>query len=131
MMFLTGDHPVRAKKIRLSVRGLEYLSQQELNREQLGALLKVLDDKVPLIQLLEEKEKQSEASVSIGRENGSEALNDCAIISATIYLRGRSMGTVAILGSKRMRYAKVLPTIRQAAQIISSVLNDLNWDSLF
>jgi heat-inducible transcriptional repressor len=49
--------------------------------------------------------------VRIGTENKLAAINDCSLITASYSLEGRNIGTIGILGPKRMEYAKVLALV--------------------
>ncbi|MCL6458288.1 MAG: heat-inducible transcriptional repressor HrcA, partial [Gorillibacterium sp.] len=49
--------------------------------------------------------------VRIGTENKHDAINDCSLITASYSLEGRSIGTIGILGPKRMEYAKVMALV--------------------
>lgn len=50
--------------------------------------------------------------VRIGSENNDQVFNDCSIVTATYRVDGDQLGTIGVLGPKRMDYAKVMRLVR-------------------
>lgn len=46
--------------------------------------------------------------ISIGQENKVAEMQDCSLITATYTLKGQQIGTLALLGPKRMEYSRVI-----------------------
>ncbi|MEN9217191.1 MAG: heat-inducible transcriptional repressor HrcA [Gloeomargarita sp. HHBFW_bins_162] len=79
----------------------------ETEQEQLGALL--WDENNPV-------------QVIIGQENPLEPMHICSLIS-TMYLQdGVPVGSVAILGPKRMPYGRMIGLVQAGAQYVSQIL---------
>ena len=85
-------------------------------------LFEVLEEKNRLAKWISEKTQSSGVSVSIGRENKLESLRDCSVVSAK-YTAGNSEGTIALVGPTRMRYARALPLVLKASDMIHQVID--------
>lgn len=58
--------------------------------------------------------------IKIGSENFTEDMNDCAIISATYNINDTCVGTIGVIGPKRMNYAKVISALEYIKNKINS-----------
>lgn len=63
--------------------------------------------------------------VRIGRENKIQAMDQCSLITATYRVGNSQMGTIAILGPKRMQYSKVISLLTFLSKQLSYVLTEL------
>jgi len=63
-----------------------------------------------------------EARATIGREHPVRRLEPYSMVTA-LYKAGETVGTVGVLGPKRMRYSKVIPTVRYIAECLSSIMS--------
>jgi transcriptional regulator of heat shock response len=108
-------------ELRLSLQGLtNMLEKPEFHDvNKLRALLKTLEEKIALKELLLKKINEQKVSVSIGREHQNDALEDCAIVTARYSVGGKATGVVAILGPKRMPYRQVVPLVSRVATLMS------------
>lgn len=57
--------------------------------------------------------------VSIGQENEVDEMQDCSLITATYSLSGEQLGTIALLGPKRMEYSRVISLLNLLANRMS------------
>jgi heat-inducible transcriptional repressor len=86
------------------------------------ALLRALDDKTALLDLLERALKQSETLVSIGSENFDARLAGLTVV-ASQYISGTNpVGSVAVVGPVRMDYERVIPLVSYTARALSRAL---------
>lgn len=65
-------------------------------------------------------------SVRIGTENFWEPMHICTLISSTYTQDELSVGSVSLLGPKRMLYENAIPLVRAAADYISAALSGSN-----
>ncbi|MBQ8749525.1 MAG: heat-inducible transcription repressor HrcA [Clostridia bacterium] len=88
---------------------------------------KTIEKAKEIIDLLEDEEKvrnllapseDEEISVTIGREFGTEELEDCAVVKAPIKIGNSTVASVGVIGPKRLDYGLV-------AGAISYVVNEL------
>lgn len=73
--------------------------------------INVLDEKDVVIDKLNEG-LSDDIHIYIGDENDNEELKDFSIITFNNKVRGKSVGTIGIIGPKRMDYAKVIAVLR-------------------
>ena len=81
--------------------------------------LSVLDTKEPMLELLNSG-LAKEINVYIGEENQQEELKDLSIITFKHTVGGKDLGTIGIIGPKRMDYSKVISIMKY----ISKKLNE-------
>ncbi|MBP5426845.1 MAG: heat-inducible transcription repressor HrcA [Clostridiales bacterium] len=71
--------------------------------------LSLLDAKEMVDNILIENTKSDEdICIQIGKENKSELIRDCSLITTTYGVDGNIIGTIGIIGPKRMEYSRVI-----------------------
>ena len=97
------------KKERLYLGGTtQLLSQPEFrNVEKVKDILTMLEEEQLLCDLLNSQNGDG-VTVTIGQENKYSGIKDCSIIKATYRIKGKVIGTVAVLGPTRMEYGKII-----------------------
>lgn len=84
--------------------------------ERAKEILNLLDDKQNLNQLLESK---GELSIRIGDENYIPEAQNCSVISAVYFIDDMPLGTIGLIGPRRINYSKVV-------SIMAEVMKELN-----
>lgn len=84
--------------------------------ERAKEILNLLDDKQNLNQLLESK---GELSIKIGDENYIPEAQNCSVISAVYFIDDMPIGTIGLIGPRRINYSKVV-------SIMAEVMKELN-----
>ena len=114
---------------RLWVEGSRYiLNQPEFqDHEKLIGFIATLEEKSSLIELLLNAPFEKGVRVAIGEKELSKEIWDCSLVSAPYFWRQRPMGSIGVLGPRRMPYGKIISLVRQVAEEISGVL--MRWDS--
>lgn len=110
---------------RLYYDGLGHLVIQPEFRTDMArvcALVEALELRAPLVTIMEEDLTEPGLQVVIGREHRSAALHECSTVSATYGLGGHALGRIAVVGPKRMAYAKVSSLVDAVAQRMSEYL---------
>jgi len=94
------------------------------NYDYLSSLIKVLEQKKMLINMLEKDiEKIKGVEVTIGKENKLPALNELSFIK-TVYKVGDSpLGVLGIIGPKRMEYSKMISIVNLIGEMTNQLLN--------
>ena len=90
--------------------------------KKLYCLLKCLEAKRDILNLLVDDLEDDRLRVHIGGENRTSGLNDCSIVTRGYKVKGRAAGRVGVIGPKRMVYEKVIPTIELLANTLSDIL---------
>jgi heat-inducible transcriptional repressor len=86
-------------------------------------VLRALDDKSLLIKVLEGVTLATGIRVLIGSENSVRQMKSCSLISST-YGRGEiTAGTLGVMGPTRMDYARLIPLVHYASDLISESLS--------
>ncbi|MGN1311093.1 MAG: HrcA family transcriptional regulator [Clostridia bacterium] len=85
--------------------------------------LSILDTKEPMLEILNSGLAE-DINVYIGEESEREELKDLSIITFKHKVFGKNMGTIGIIGPKRMDYSKVISIMKY----INKKLNENNED---
>ncbi|GAB4323145.1 MAG: heat-inducible transcriptional repressor HrcA [Candidatus Zixiibacteriota bacterium] len=95
------------------------LSQPEFsNHTALRGVVQAIEERLPIIQMLQSRGVGEGLVVSIGREVKIQGAEGCSMVSAN-YRVGRIEGTVGIMGPTRMEYAKVVSIVDYVAKLLS------------
>lgn len=109
----------------LYVNGLiNFLDQPEftIDMDKMKSLLKTVEEKSKLIQLLDKCMLQDGMTILIGDEHFTDEMQGCSLIAQNYLLDNKKMGAVAIFGPKRMDYKKMIPIVNTTANTISELL---------
>lgn len=97
------------------------LSQPEFRDiEKVRLLLEAIEKEELIYQLIRHESEGIE--VKIGKENDIQAMEDCSLITASYSIGGQFMGTIAIVGPKRMEYKRVIGLLDFISKDLSNVL---------
>jgi len=103
----------------------ELLRQPEFSQlQQVQTLLSLLEgqqDRLsPIIFTFPELESLQRVSIKIGRENSLEPMQACTLVSANYYQDNIPVGSVGILGPKRMLYENAIALVKNTADYLSN-----------
>jgi len=90
--------------------------------DEARALLKTLEQKKTLIELLSRLLDRRGVQVVIGRENPTTDLSRCSLVTSAYGSGDRVMGTVGIVGPTRMEYDRAIALVEYLAQLLSRLL---------
>lgn len=91
-------------------------------------LLNVIDDKENIREVLNTDECENEITVYIGDENELEELKDFSLVTMSRKVNNKNIGTIGIIGPKRMNYAKVMAIMKQMAKALNNKEDENNKD---
>lgn len=101
----------------------QLLNQPEFRDvERVRNLLGILEEEKVLKDLLQGGE-DSGLKVTIGSENKFTGIQDCSMVQATYRLNGQIVGTMAVLGSTRMEYGKVISVMDYLHKYLKTILD--------
>jgi len=103
-----------------NAQALEQPEFSDVNK--LKELLRALEDKSALLNLLERSLNGPGLMVSIGSENVDARLNDLSVVAAAYASGSAALGSVAVVGPVRMDYDRVIPLVDYTAKALSRVL---------
>ena len=104
-------------------RNLVHVSDLSSNMNQLRGLFNVFEQKTELLYLLDASRHAPGVHIFVGNESGLAGLNECSVVSAPYAANGRIIGTLAVVGPKRMNYEKVVPIVDITARLLSNALS--------
>jgi heat-inducible transcriptional repressor len=103
--------------------GLQALEQPEFSdRDKMRELLRALDDKTALLELLERSLTNAGLTVSIGSENYDPRLSSLSVVAASYASGSSALGSLAIVGPVRMDYDRVIPLVEYTARALSRLM---------
>ncbi len=83
-----------------------------------SGLIEVLEDRDYLFHFMEKRERPPGIKITIGSENETDKMDECAVITST-YRVGDILGVVGVIGPMRMRYQRVIPVVEFMAAAIT------------
>ena len=93
------------------------------NLQNFRSFIRLVDDEEVLTHVLVKRNsKPGEITVKIGDEHNDEKLKDYSTVTSVYHL-GDAVGTVGVIGPKRMSYSKMIPLVDHMARTISAMLS--------
>lgn len=92
------------------------------NADKLRELMRALENKSALLELLERSLLRNEPMVSIGSENFDARLSELSVVAAAYASGSTAVGSVAVVGPVRMDYGRVIPLVDYTARALSRTL---------
>lgn len=93
----------------------------EATLQALRTLMKMIEEKTRLVQLLDEYISVAGLTVVIGSEHQAPDLRTFSIVAAT-YNDGRGTGTVGVIGPTRMRYSRAINAVDSLTRAINRMV---------
>ena len=110
----------------LQIEGVNRLLQypEYSDREELRSVIDLLEQKEPILDMVNASRDSDGVNVYIGSENNVKVMNNSTLVFKTIRSGGRVLGAIGVIGPRRMDYARVISTIDQLASGIDHLLAD-------
>ncbi|MFA6321125.1 MAG: HTH domain-containing protein [Candidatus Omnitrophota bacterium] len=112
---------------KLYLDGASHIVEQpefkDLNK--LYHMLKCLEEKSDIVDLLSSDPESGQLTIYIGKENQFNSLSECSIVTRGYKVKGKVSGRVGVIGPKRMVYEKVIPTVEYLADSVSELLEEI------
>jgi heat-inducible transcriptional repressor len=100
------------------------LSQPDFNDiTKVRSLMNMIEHEDWVYELI--KKNPTGLNVKIGREINHSAMENCSLITATYSVGSEKLGTIAILGPKRMEYSRVISLLKFLSSDLTSELTKL------
>jgi len=93
--------------------------------KKLHNLLKSLEEKTDLLNLLSNDIQDERLTIHIGKENHFSCFGECSVVTRGYKVKGKVSGRLGVIGPKRMVYEKVIPTIEFLADTVTNILERL------
>jgi heat-inducible transcriptional repressor len=119
---LAGDDATQV----VFVEGAANLVSGEQDRSRLQELLKTLEEKQRIVELLGAylDAKQEAVRVVIGLDQALPSMRNFVLIGAPARVGGEMMGSLAVIGPTRMDYQHTMTAVSYIAQLFDKILNE-------
>ena len=119
---LAGDESTQA----VFVEGAANLVSGEQDRSRLQELLKTLEEKQRIVELLGAylDAKQEAVRVVIGLDQAFPSMRNFVLIGAPARVGGEMMGSLAVIGPTRMDYQHTMTAVSYIARLFDKILNE-------
>ena len=121
-----GDEAVARKQedyVISGERNLLHVQDLSTDMNRLRSLFSVFEQKTELLRLLDASRHAQGMHIFIGAETGLAGLDECSVVIAPYTSKGQVLGTLAVVGPKRMDYEKVIPIVDVTARLLSNALS--------
>jgi heat-inducible transcriptional repressor len=122
----TGDETLARKSDDYVITGEHKLLEVDELSDDMGklrGLFNLFEKKTELLALLDAGRRGQGVHVFVGSESGVSSLDECSVVSAPYSANGQVVGTLAVVGPKRMNYEKVVPVVDITARILGNALS--------
>jgi heat-inducible transcriptional repressor len=102
---------------------LLHVADFSTDMKQLRGLFNLFEQKTELLQLMEAGRKGQGIHIFVGRESGLASLEGCSVITAPYAADGNIIGTLAVIGPKRMDYERIVPIVDITARLLGNALS--------
>jgi heat-inducible transcriptional repressor len=92
--------------------------------EKMKALFKAFEEKDNLIKLLDKCMEEDGIRIVIGSESMVEGMQDCSLVTHTYKYGDKPVGTLGIIGPKRMEYPRIIAIVDYTAKAVSRLLSN-------
>ncbi|HKB59414.1 MAG TPA: heat-inducible transcriptional repressor HrcA [Gallionellaceae bacterium] len=121
-----GDEAVARKQedyVISGERNLLHVQDLSTDMNRLRSLFNVFEQKTELLRLLDASRRAQGMHLFIGSESGLAGLDACSVVTAPYTSNGQVLGTLAVIGPKRMDYEKVIPIVDVTARLLGNALS--------
>lgn len=104
-------------------RNLLQVNDLSGNLSGLKKLFELFERKTKLMQLLELSRQAHGVKIFIGGESDVASLEEFSVVAAPYEIEGAVVGTLGVIGPRRMAYERVIPIVDITAKLLSSSLS--------
>ena len=94
--------------------------------EKLQALYRAFEEREKLVRLLDRCLESTDITILIGSESDFEEMKDCSVVAQRYYMDDRPLGSIGVIGPKRMRYDRAVSLVEWTADSVSRFLSSGN-----
>lgn len=93
--------------------------------QKIKEIYKIFEEKHFIGEILDKCMTESGVQIFVGSEIGKEEISELGLVSKTYSRSGKVVGSLGIIGPKRMSYPKVVSIVDYTSEIITKMLNKL------
>ncbi len=99
------------------------LEQPEFSTpDQMKRIIKTLESKSTLIELLDQSQTAQGVQIFIGSQSQHVEIEGCSLVTSSFSNKKGAIGTLGVIGPVRMPYSEVIPIVDFTAQLVSRIL---------
>ncbi len=98
---------------------------RDADLERLRLLFDAISQKQEILNLLDQALEAEGVQIFIGKESGYQAFDDCSIVTQSYSVDGQIVGSLGVIGPKRMPYERVISAVDITAKLLSAALNQV------
>lgn len=119
------DNALQVDGDEIHMEGVSYLAEQPEfhNFQMMEQVLRLVEEKKPLAQILSRPQAKPGLAVEIGRELPQASLRAFSFVHIPYYYQGRIAGSLGVLGPTRMAYDRVAGVVKHMAQCLETTLS--------
>ena len=102
---------------------LLHVTDLSADMNQLRGLFNLFEQKTELLHLLDAGRRGHGIHIFVGTESGLSPLEGCSVITAPYAADGKIIGTLAVVGPKRMNYERIVPIVDITARLLGNALS--------
>ncbi len=93
--------------------------------DQIKALLITFEEKSKLLKILDKTLEAEGLRIFIGSEHGLDEIESCAIVAHSIRAGSKVLGSLGVVGTKRMDYSKVISIVDTTGRVLARILKNV------
>ena len=123
-LYLGSDGLVSDEDADLIIGGrMNIIEQSDFDgMDGMKRLMRAFEEKHILIGLLDKSAKARGIHIFIGAENEHADISNCSVVTSRFGKTGKPVGTLGVIGPKRMDYSKVIPIVEYTAKMATLAL---------
>lgn len=105
---------------KVHIDGVHAIGQQPefIKPENLRSIIELIEDETIIVHILENRGQQDDVTITIGKENRDQKLDDYSFITARYHF-GEVNGTIGLIGPKRMNYSRLVTIVDYLAKLMT------------
>lgn len=93
--------------------------------QKIRILLKLLEEKQNLLDIINRDLNDNKVKVYIGRELGLPEMENCSLVVSSYRINNKLSGRLAVLGPVRMEYRHIIPSLEYISNVLTEVLSSI------
>jgi len=122
-----GDSPEAPPEVYVEGASRIFDNADFADTERMRELFRLFEEKSRLVNILNEcvsPTRLSSVSVRIGAENSVAGLRGCAVVTSYYNYGDHTVGSLGVVGSVRMEYARTIGVVLYTARVLERALNE-------
>ncbi|MDD5634547.1 MAG: heat-inducible transcriptional repressor HrcA [Candidatus Omnitrophica bacterium] len=88
-------------------------------------VIQLFSNREYLTALMKKELPKKDLNIYIGKENLSDMLEDCSVVTCGYNMRGRTVGRIGVVGPTRMDYGLAISTVQFLSEVVGTKLDEI------